>query len=192
MFIRARSPNADPYLFPLVALLSGFGLVMIYRIDEVLARQQAGWFVVGIVLFVATVVWLRDVRVLERYRYVIAAAGIGLLLLPRVPGIGAQVNGAYLSVDIGPLALSADRVRKALHRRLPGQLPHRARRHARGRRPPGAGRHDSAAEALRAAARGVGGGDGDARLHPRPRQLADVLRGVPGAAVRRHGACSPS
>ena len=77
---------------------------MIYRIDEDLARQQAGWFVAGIVLFVATVLWLRDVRVLERYRYVIAAAGIGLLLLPRLPGIGAQVNGAYLGVDIGPIA----------------------------------------------------------------------------------------
>ena len=41
---------------------------------------------------------------LERYRYVIAAAGIGLLMLPRLPGIGAQVNGAYLGVDIGPLS----------------------------------------------------------------------------------------
>ena len=27
-----------------------------------------------------------------------------LLLLPRLPGIGAQVNGAYLGVKIGPLA----------------------------------------------------------------------------------------
>src|SRR5688500_19285672 len=94
VFVRVTLPNADPYLFPLAALLAGFGLVMIYRIDEVLARQQAGWFLVGIVLFGATIMWLRDVRVLERYRYVIAAAGIGLLFLPRVPGIGAQVNGA--------------------------------------------------------------------------------------------------
>ena len=47
LFIRATLPNADPYLFPLVALLAAFGLVMIYRIDEALARQQAGWFVAG-------------------------------------------------------------------------------------------------------------------------------------------------
>ena len=106
---------------------------MIYRIDEALARQQAGWFVVGIVLFVATVALAARRRALERYRYVIAAAGIGLLLLPRLPGIGAQVNGAYLGVDIGPARLPADRVREALHRRLPGQLPARARRHAGGR-----------------------------------------------------------
>jgi cell division protein FtsW (lipid II flippase) len=103
LFVRIQLPDADPYLFPLVALLAAFGLVVIYRIDDTLARQQAGWFVVGIVLFAATILLLRDVRVLERYRYVIAATGIGLLMLPRLPGIGAQVNGAYLGVNVGSI-----------------------------------------------------------------------------------------
>jgi cell division protein FtsW (lipid II flippase) len=103
LFVRVTLPDADPYLFPLVALLAAFGLVVIYRIDDALARQQAGWFVVGIVLFAATILLLRDVRVLQRYRYVIAAVGIGLLMLPRLPGVGAQVNGAYLGVDLGPI-----------------------------------------------------------------------------------------
>src|SRR5919204_1376729 len=103
IFIRARLPNADPYLFPLGALLAAFGLVMIYRIDPKLARQQAEWFVVGLALFCATIVFLRDQRVLERYRYTIAAASIGLLLLPRLPGIGGATNGAYLAIHIGSL-----------------------------------------------------------------------------------------
>jgi cell division protein FtsW (lipid II flippase) len=104
LFIRARLPYADPYLFPLVALLAAVGLVMVYRIDDSLARDQAGWFVVGIAFFVGTVTFLPDVGSLERYRYLIAAAGIGLLFLPRLPGIGARVNGAYLGVDVGPLS----------------------------------------------------------------------------------------
>ncbi len=41
---------------------------------------------------------------LERYRYIIATAGILLLLAPRLPGIGEQVNGAYLGVKIGPIS----------------------------------------------------------------------------------------
>src|SRR6185503_16382670 len=102
--LRFTLPHADPYLFPLFAVLACFGLVMIYRIDEDLAREQAQWFVVGLVLFAATIVLLRDFRVLERYRYTVAAGGLLLLLLPRVPGIGAQVNGAYLGVDVGPIA----------------------------------------------------------------------------------------
>ncbi|MDQ4125036.1 MAG: FtsW/RodA/SpoVE family cell cycle protein [Actinomycetota bacterium] len=104
MIVRFTLPHADPYLFPLVAVLASFGLVMIYRIDEELAREQAQWFVVGLVVFGATIVWLRDYTVLERYRYTIALAGIGLLVLPRVPGIGAQVNGAYLGVKLGPIS----------------------------------------------------------------------------------------
>ena len=103
--IRFTLPDADPYLFPLVAVLACFGLVMIYRIDEDLAREQAQWFVVGLALFAVTIILLRnDFRVLERYRYTIAAAGLALLLLPRVPGIGQQVNGAYLGVGIGPVS----------------------------------------------------------------------------------------
>ena len=103
LFIRARLPDADPYLFPLAALLAAFGLVMIYRIDPEQAREQAQWFIFGLLLFVATIVLLRDHRLLERYRYTIAAAGIVLLLLPRVPGIGGEVNGAFLAISVGPI-----------------------------------------------------------------------------------------
>ncbi|HVE68903.1 MAG TPA: FtsW/RodA/SpoVE family cell cycle protein [Solirubrobacteraceae bacterium] len=103
VFLRVALPHADPYLFPLVAVLASFGLVMIYRIDEELAREQAQWFVVGLLLFCATIVFLRDYRVLERYRYTIAAVSIGLLMLPRFPVVGGLVNGAYLSISIGPI-----------------------------------------------------------------------------------------
>ena len=101
--LRFTLPYADPYLFPLFAVLACFGLVMIYRIDEKLAREQAQWFVIGLGLFAATIILLRDYRALERYRYTVAAVGIGMLLLPRLPGIGSQVNGAYLGVRLGPL-----------------------------------------------------------------------------------------
>jgi cell division protein FtsW (lipid II flippase) len=104
IYLRIRLPNADPYLFPLMALLTAFGLVMIYRIDESLARDQANWFVVGLILFALTIQFLRDYEVLERYRYIIATLGILLLMAPRLPGIGEQVNGAYLGIKIGPLS----------------------------------------------------------------------------------------
>jgi len=104
IFLRIRLPNADPYLFPLMATLTAFGFVMIYRIDETLARDQANWFVLGLILFALTVYFLRDYEVLERYRYTIAIGGLLVLLAPRLPGIGQQVNGAYLGVKIGPLA----------------------------------------------------------------------------------------
>src|SRR5450755_1511737 len=100
VFIRVTLPHADPYMFPLVALLASFGIVMVYRIDATLARQQAQWFVLGLVLFAVTIVAFRDYRKLERYRYTIVVVSLGLLLLPRLPGIGYQANGAYLGVRI--------------------------------------------------------------------------------------------
>jgi cell division protein FtsW (lipid II flippase) len=98
--IRLTLPYADPYLFPLVAALACFGIVMVYRIDTAEARRQAEWFVIGLILFAATIIVFRDYRKLERYRYTIVAASLVLLLLPRLPGIGEQVNGAYLAVRV--------------------------------------------------------------------------------------------
>ncbi|MDX6700539.1 MAG: hypothetical protein QOF26_765, partial [Baekduia sp.] len=102
LVVRLTLKNADPYLFPLAALLASFGLVEIYRIDDGLARLQAQWFVIGLGLFTATIVLLRDYRVLERYRYLIAIGGILLLILPRA---FSPVNGAYLSIQVGSLSV---------------------------------------------------------------------------------------
>ncbi|MGH2955393.1 MAG: FtsW/RodA/SpoVE family cell cycle protein [Solirubrobacterales bacterium] len=110
--IRSRLPDADPFLFPLVALLAAFGLVMLYRLDEGLARDQANWFVLGIVLLSLTIYFLDDYPVLERYRYVIALVGIGMLILPRVPGIGEQTNDAFLAVELGPLSFQPTELAK--------------------------------------------------------------------------------
>src|SRR6201985_1852397 len=94
VFIRITLPRADPYMFPLVAVLASFGLVMIYRINPTLARQQAQWFVLGLALFAGTTLVCPDYRKLERYAYTIVLVSIGMLILPRLPGIGYAANGA--------------------------------------------------------------------------------------------------
>jgi cell division protein FtsW (lipid II flippase) len=105
VLLRIRLPNADPYLFPLCALLAAVGLVVLYRIDDALAGKQATVFLLGLVLFALTIILLRDYHVLERYRYLIALGSIALLMAPLLPGIGGQAtNGAYLSLDFGPLS----------------------------------------------------------------------------------------
>jgi cell division protein FtsW (lipid II flippase) len=102
IFIRITLPHADPYIFPLVAVLACFGLVMIYRIAGATeARQQAQWFVLGLMLFAGTIVVFRDYRKLENYRYLIVIASLLFMVLPKVPGLEDQVNGAYLEIHIG-------------------------------------------------------------------------------------------
>ncbi len=110
LFIRARLPYADPYLFPLCALLAAIGLVMLFRINEDLALKQATIFVGGAALLALTILFVRDYHVLERYRYLIAMVGIGLLFIPRIQG--TTVNGAYLGIDLGPLSFQPAEVAK--------------------------------------------------------------------------------
>lgn len=112
--VRAFAPEADPTLLPLAALLTGFGFMMISRLDRDLARVQAVWAAVGVGAFVATLALVRRVRTLERYRYTFLFIGVAALVLPVLPGIGQEINGARLWVKIGPLNFQPGEAAKVL------------------------------------------------------------------------------
>lgn len=110
VFIRWQLPDADPYIYPLTAALAGIGIVTIYRISPELARDQAQWFVIALLAFAGTILLVRDLSILERYRYTIAIGAFILLLLPRLTG--GVVNGAYLQIKLGPLAFQPTELAK--------------------------------------------------------------------------------
>ncbi|MGH9023141.1 MAG: FtsW/RodA/SpoVE family cell cycle protein [Acidimicrobiia bacterium] len=101
--IRRLAPQAMGFLLPLAVLLNGMGIVMIARLDRDLSRLQVAWTLVGLVAFVVVLAASRRIRDLERFRYTFALAGIAALLLPVLPGIGREINGARLWVRLGPL-----------------------------------------------------------------------------------------
>ncbi len=100
LVVRRVAPHADPVLLPAAALLNGIGYVMIARLNSELAAQQAGWTLLGVGGFVVTLLVVRRVRVLERNRYTIGIIGIGLVLLPLLPGLGVSINGARIWVRV--------------------------------------------------------------------------------------------
>jgi cell division protein FtsW (lipid II flippase) len=101
---RFSVPDADPYLLPMAGLLTAVGVTEIYRLGDADAFKQGLWIVVGVALFSATLIALRrDYRVLEQFKYVFGLLAIGLLFLPRLPGLGETVNGARLWVHLGPV-----------------------------------------------------------------------------------------
>lgn len=103
LFTRWLAPRADPVMLPTVVLLNGLGWVMIARLDPREALMQAVWTAVGVAIYVATLALVRRSRDLERYRYLMALAGVVLLLLPLVPHLGLDINGARLWIRLGPL-----------------------------------------------------------------------------------------
>jgi cell division protein FtsW (lipid II flippase) len=116
--VRLVAPYADPVLLPIVAALNGLGLAMIHRLDLAtdhhLARQQLVWMTLGVALFVATLVFLRDHRVLQRFTYTSGLLAILLLLLPMAPGIGKTVNGARIWIHVGSMSFQPGEVAKVL------------------------------------------------------------------------------
>src|SRR3954468_9630697 len=101
--LRFSLPDADPYLLPLAAVLAAVGLCEIYRIDPVLARDQAVWLALGLVGFVLVVLRGRGYRRLEQYRYLFGLATIGLLAFTIAfsYATGTVINGARLWVRVG-------------------------------------------------------------------------------------------
>jgi cell division protein FtsW (lipid II flippase) len=114
VLLRLRLPYADPYLLPLGGLLCAIGLTEIYRIDPDLAFRQGLWVVVGVAVFAALVLFMRDYRTLDNVKYVLGVSAIALLVLPALPGIGRTINGATLWVDIGPLVFQPGELAKVL------------------------------------------------------------------------------
>ena len=104
LLVRRFAPNADPIILPTAALLNGLGYVVIARLNSKLAAQQAGWTFVGLLGFAVTLVVIRRVRTLERYRYTIGLVGLGLVLLPLLPVVGRSINGARIWTRIGPIS----------------------------------------------------------------------------------------
>jgi cell division protein FtsW (lipid II flippase) len=92
--VRLFLGQADPYLLPVTALLAAVGLTEIFRIRPSLALLQGQWLMVGAGLFVLTVLIVRDHTRLDRYRYLIGALGLALLVMTIVAG--TTVNGAKL------------------------------------------------------------------------------------------------
>jgi cell division protein FtsW (lipid II flippase) len=100
---RRLAPNANPVLLPVAGLLNGLGYVWIARLDEDLAGLQATWTMVGVGAYIATLLVIRRVDVLERYKYTFLLIGLILLLLPLAPVIGREINGARIWVSFGPI-----------------------------------------------------------------------------------------
>ncbi|MFE0579459.1 MULTISPECIES: FtsW/RodA/SpoVE family cell cycle protein [unclassified Streptomyces] len=119
--VRRYAKYADPLLLPLATLLNGLGVVLIWRLDQSerlqnLAKRSYGAFspsaprqmmytALAIALFAAVLLILKDHRVLQRFTYISMAGALVLLILPVVPGLGADVFGAKIWISVGGFSI---------------------------------------------------------------------------------------
>jgi cell division protein FtsW (lipid II flippase) len=119
--IRRVAKYADPIMLPCAVLLVGLGLVMIHRLDLGLAQtaaeagvsysgaaaaSQVVWALLGLGVFLAVLLVVRDHRSLARYAYTLALIGLFFLLLPAVlPATYSEVNGARIWIHFGSFSI---------------------------------------------------------------------------------------
>ncbi|GAA4592056.1 FtsW/RodA/SpoVE family cell cycle protein [Planotetraspora phitsanulokensis] len=107
------APWGDPLLLPLVTLVNGIGIVMIYRIEHsgklgagANATNQLMWTALGVVMFSATLIVLKDQRALQRMTYTAGFVGVILMAIPAVlPGSLSEVQGAKIWIRVGGFSI---------------------------------------------------------------------------------------
>ncbi|HEY3073211.1 MAG TPA: FtsW/RodA/SpoVE family cell cycle protein [Candidatus Limnocylindrales bacterium] len=101
--------RTDQVLLPAVGMLGGISLLLMERLPQDLAGQfgglaqtQLAWLFVAIAITTVLAITVRSDSWLRLYKYTWAAAGVFLLLLTFV--FGSDVNGARLTLDLGPVS----------------------------------------------------------------------------------------
>ena len=118
--MRYLAQDADPFILPISTLLNGVGIAEIYRIDiargdsgwESAAVRQIVWTAIAVICAIGVIIVIRNHRVLQRYTYVFGFGALVLLILPMLPLIGRQVNGARVWIGIGPFSFQPGEIAK--------------------------------------------------------------------------------
>ncbi len=134
--MRRWAPYADPLLLPIATLLNGLGIVMIYRLNQVGRDGNASasglpittlshsatitqiiYTVIGVVVFVLFLAFIKDIRILQPYTYLFGLTGMFLIGIPAVlPGRFSEVAGtsAKIQVSIGQFSVQPEEFGKLL------------------------------------------------------------------------------
>jgi cell division protein FtsW (lipid II flippase) len=139
--VRKFAPYADPLLLPIVTVLNGLGLVMIYRLNQVGRYGNPGptstsgqiipittlgpsdtlsqviYTLIGIGVFVLFLWRIKDIKVLQPYTYVLGLAGLVLIALPAM--LPASISGvadtsAKIQITIGGFSVQPEEFGKLL------------------------------------------------------------------------------
>lgn len=120
--VRRTAPDADPLIMPVAVMLNLLGTAMIYRIDladgavtmgSVSARQLL-WATIAVGIAIVVLLVIKNHLVLFRYTYLLGLTGLLLLLLPMLPGIGQEINGARVWIHVGGFSFQPGEVAKIM------------------------------------------------------------------------------
>lgn len=90
--ISRRAPDADPYLFPAAALLAGWGMLSIWRLEPAFGLRQSLWLAFSALIFLVGLKLPHKLEILLHYKYLFLTSGLLLTALTLV--LGSNPGGA--------------------------------------------------------------------------------------------------
>ncbi len=106
LILNRQQPIRDPLFLPIVAILTGWGLILVTRLAPGFAIRQTVWVVMATAAMLSLAIWPRSrpgdpvgLRWLRRYRYTWLFLGLGLLGLTLI--FGVNPSGAGLRFWLG-------------------------------------------------------------------------------------------
>ncbi|MFN2305294.1 MAG: FtsW/RodA/SpoVE family cell cycle protein, partial [Anaerolineales bacterium] len=92
--------HRDPFILPITALLSGFGLLTIWRLYPELGQRQSIWLILAGILFFTGIKFSDLLTYLRRYKYLWLTLGLMLTLLTIFWGTNPGGSGPKLWLRI--------------------------------------------------------------------------------------------
>lgn len=108
--IKRFFPRGDKFLLIIVAFISQFGLVMLYRLNSVYAIKQLSWFTLGMGEYIFLVVFLPNIRKFGRLKYTYAIIALILLALPLF--LGSEIKGSKNWIRFGNYGIQPSEIAK--------------------------------------------------------------------------------
>lgn len=112
--VRVWAPGADSAILPISFALAGIGIAFVTRLAPDLAVRQVLWLFAGIICMCLVLILIRNLDHLANYKYTLMVAGFLLLLSPMIPGLGQEIYGSRIWLDIAGFSFQPGEVAKVL------------------------------------------------------------------------------
>jgi len=111
--ITRKLPDADPYIFPAAAFISGWGLLTIWRLDPAFGARQAISLCISLGLF-SLGTRVASIEYIRRYKYTLLTCGLILAALTLIFGTNPGGSGPRLWLGYGELYIQPSEPLKLL------------------------------------------------------------------------------
>ena len=102
MHVRLRKlPDHDPYLLPMTSLLSGWGLLSIWRLTTTFGLRQSLWLTFSVAILLLGLSWRDLLPTLRRYKYIALISGLLLTAATLIFGANPLGYGPHLWLGFG-------------------------------------------------------------------------------------------